>query len=187
MKTLFLLIIILFSSMLIQAQSCKDVVYPTEGKSVIFDCCIEEVYDGNRVRFTKNDTTSIIEAISIIKSGLTLDLIPMDDYVVYKGHNYKYYAEKYAEAHQKKIAGIIVASVGLAELLTGLILLDDGNVPLPQLFIIGGVVSFSIGVPLAISGGVEESKNKIAMEKAKRSTNLSFGVTNNGLGLILSF
>ena len=187
MKKFILILIVLFNVILIQAQNYKDVVYPTEGRSVIFDCCIEEVYDGNKVRFTKNDTASVIEAISIIKDGLTLNLQAVESYAVYNGQNYNYYAEKYDEANKKKTAGIIVGVVGLAEVLAGLIMLDSHNEPFPQLFILVGTIGVSIGTPLAISGGIEAANNKKAMEKANSSAKLSLGLTNNGVGLVLNF
>ena len=187
MKKLILFILVIFSSILIQAQVCNDVVYPTKGGSVIFDCCIEDVSNGNMVRFTKNDTTSIIEAISIIKDGLTLNLQVVESYAVYNGHNYNYYAKKYDEANKKKTAGIIVGVVGLAEVLAGLIMLDSHNEPFPQLFILVGTIGVSVGTPLAISGGIEAANNKKAMEKANSSAKLSLGLTNNGVGLVLNF
>jgi hypothetical protein len=187
MKKTILFIAILFSSIFIRAQNCNDVVYPTAGKSVIFDCCIDEVYDGNKVRFTKNDTTSVIEAISIIKAGLTLNLLPLESFAIYKGHNYNYYAGRYQLANQRKTAGFIVGAIGFAEMLTGLIMLDTADEPFPQLFIFVGSITFSVGVPLAISGGIEASNNKEAMAKAKSNTSLAFGITNNGLGLLFNF
>ena len=191
MKKPILFIAIVFSSILIQAQVCKDVIYPTMGKSVIFNCCIEEVSDGNMVRYTINDSSSVIEAISIIKSGLTLELISLGDEpygnVLYKGHNYNHYAEKYEEANRKKIAGIIVSSVGLVELLAGIIFLDNSNNSPPRIFIFAGVITFSVGMPIAFSGAIEASNNKKAMEKVKSNASLSFGATNNGVGLVLNF
>jgi len=191
MKKLYLFIVILFSSLLIQAQSCEDVVYPTKGRSVIFDCCIREVKDGNQVRFTKNDSTYTIEAISIIKAGLTLNLIPLSsepyNNVVYKGHHYSYYADRYEQASQKKLAGIIISSLGVGELLTGLVLLETAKNPTPQIFLMVGTITFGVGMSIAISGGVEASNNKKAMEKVKNSTKLTLGATNHGIGLVLSF
>ncbi len=191
MRKSVLLAAIIFSGIFIQAQTCKDVIYPTKGKSVIFDCCIEEVKDGNMVRFTKNDTTSFIEAISIIKAGLTLQLTTLGNEPygnsLYKGHNYKHYAEKYEEANKRKIAGIIVSAIGLSEVLAGLIFLDNSHGPAPQMLIFGGTIAFSVGIPIALSGGIEASNNKKAMKKIKNNASLSFGTTNHGIGLVLNF
>ena len=187
MKKIILFITVLFSSLLSQAQVCSDVVYPTEGKYVIFDCCIEEVYDGNKVRFTKNDTTLIIEAISIIKEGLTLNLKPLESYVLYKGFNHSYYTEKYEQARIKQRVGLLVGVAGFIELITGILLMGDTDVPIPQVLFLTGIATISTGVPLAISGLVEEKKNREAMEKTKNNARLSLGLTNHGVGLVLNF
>ncbi len=177
--------------MLIVAQECKDVIYPTKGKSIIFDCCIEKVQDGNWVHFTKNDSAAVIEAVSIIKAGLTLNLIPLEGAThgnaLYKGHDYIYYTEKYERAKKKKTAGMLVSGLGLGEVLIGLAYNSMSSSGSSRILMIMGIVTFNVGMPLAISGGVEASNNMKAMAKVKNNTSLSFGTTNHGIGLVLNF
>jgi len=190
-KLLLLLITLVLSNLLIQAQDCKDVVYPTKGRSVIFNCCIDEVNNGNRVLFTKDGITESIEAISIIKDGQTLNLISLNSdtlsNAVYRGHNYRYYDEKYRQATIKKNVGMIISAIGLVEAIAGALLIESGNEPFPQILIFAGAVAFSVGIPIAISGGVEASNNLKAREMSKLNASLTFGTTPHGLGLVLHF
>ncbi|NQU34203.1 MAG: hypothetical protein HQ521_13305 [Bacteroidetes bacterium] len=55
------------------------------------------------------------------------------------------------------------------------------------LLYLGGAIIGDLGIVLWISGGIKASNNKDAMEKVQKSTNLSFGPTNNGVGLILKY
>ena len=195
--------------MLMQGQeNCTDIIYPTDGKSIIFNCCIDEVKDGNIVYFVKDGKRHIVESIAINKGGRYIELkveshqpievIPEAEPVtgLYKGHDYNYYNEKYMKANGQKRFGVIFTLLGTGLAVGGVVILaneankyvyNESNVVVGALMYVNGIILFNIGVPLWISGGIKKTNNRRAMEATKRSMNLSLGTTNNGAGLIVRF
>ena len=56
----------MFSCMLALTQEeCKDIVYPTGGKEIINDCCINAIKYGNVVYYKKDGKTAMIPAYAI--------------------------------------------------------------------------------------------------------------------------
>lgn len=202
MKKLFLFIAIVFSGMLMQAQDeCTDIIYPADGGSIIFNCCITDVSQGNIVSYTKDSISGIIVAVAISKDGQYVDLKKYKSSLdskaetvnepdgLYRGHNYDYYSKQYNRASSRQVFGAFLTVFGLGLEIGGLVMANrssSNNRAATNLYI-AGAISFTIGFPLLISGGAKKANNKRAMEECKRNANLSLGATNNGLGLVLNF
>ena len=202
MKKLILLMSILFSLIIVNAQT--DIIYPAEGGNIIFNCKINEVKNGNTVHFTKDSISSAVEAVAITKDGIYIDL---DHYVkklsrdksssqgseqsgLYRGHDYKYYQKLYNQAKGSAGFGSFMTILGLGGTIAGTIMtLDDKvkNDETARILYIAGAISFNIGMPVWISGAVKAANNKRAMDMTKRNTNLSFRTTNHGVGLVFNF
>lgn len=192
MKTLTIIIAILGSAVLLNAQT--DIIYPAEGGNIIFDCKINEVKNGNKVYYMKDSTSDSVLAVAITKDGNYIDL---SEYVskmnrdkvtnrgsqtgLYRGFDYDYYQEKHSKATSLEGIGLMITTIGVGSAALGYfgIISDD--------YFIAGVMLLNIGLPLAIMGSVMAANNRKAMEMTKSNTNLSFGVTNNGVGLVLNF
>ena len=210
MKVLVLTFFFVFSGMLMLAQEeCKDIIYPIDGESIIFNCCIKEVKHGNLVFFTREGVSDSLAAVAITKDGQYIDLKkymsqldnqvspPEDPEVLYKGHNFSYYNEIYRKATVQRSAGIVLTVLGAFLGTTGVITLSNnsknsaynntsGNM-LGTTILVLGAISFDVGLPMWISGGIKRSNNRKAMEEIERNMNLSFGVSRDGVGLVLKF
>ncbi len=195
MKKITIITIILLSTFFLKAQQCKDVIYPTKGESIIFNCCIDEVKYGNMVRYTKNDSTSFIEAITIVKDGITLELKPnkavsssQENNGLYKGHDYNFYQQEYKQAKKLRTTGIIIASVGLfGGAALGTILAVTDNPLGAQVSFFVGTIVLGTGTAILLVGAGKANNAKKAMDAAKNQSNLSLGLSNNGIGLIFTF
>ena len=211
MKRSAIIIAILLSIVLVNAQEeCKDIIYPTDGKSIIFNCCIDEVKDGNIVYFVKEGKGYIVEAIAVNKDGRYIELTPGEGQQqpvevvpqvetptgLYKGHDYKYYNIQFIKATTQKHVGVILTLVGTGMTIGGLAMLvneankyyyNENNVIVGAMLYINGIIMVNIGIPLWIAGGIKRSNNRKAMEATKRNANLSLGITGNGAGLVLRF
>lgn len=196
MKTLILTMLLLIG-MISTAQDCGDIVYPTDGSAVIFDCCIKEVKDGNMVMYTKGTESHMIRAKTIVRGGLTLQLTKINPTIgtgIYRGHDYDYYKSLSEKARRQRNVGSFLTITGFGFQVIGIVFLADGNYSndgAGQAFYWLGFIEWSVGLPLWISGGVKNVNNKRAMEECRRNTanipKLNLGLTSNGVGLTLKF
>lgn len=199
MKNLILVIAILFSTIVLKAQT--DIIYPVNDTVSIQGCVINDIKDGNMVFYTKDSISNVIEADGVYRNGNYIalssdaDISPVNPYKysrLYKGHYYDYYSNLHTKALSKRNIGIGLTFFGLSAAVAGGLILRDGgynNITsgiIPALYF-GGALIADIGTFLWISGGVKASNNKKAMEFTQRTTNLSFATTANGIGLVLSF
>jgi len=193
MKKLTVTIVILFGALFINAQS--DIIYPSKSKKAIKRCKITQVSNINMVYYTKNYLSDSIEATSILKDGTYITFNKTPEISVserqgyYKGHDYSYYQSKYKPAKRMQRIGIAITILGIG-VGTGIYFvaksMDSMNAAKDE-FLPASVIVINVGISLWVSGGIIASNNKKAIEKIKRDANLSFGVTNNGVGLVLNF
>lgn len=200
MKKLTLINIIFFIAIISNAQT--DEIYPIEGEP-IRDCKITEVRNGNIVYYIKNFHDHNIEAVAIIRNGnyTALSSYNTNQYNpnsssnssqtgMYRGHDYSYYQKLYKRAQGSAGFGSVMTVLGLGGTIAGTIMtLDDKvkNDETAEILYIAGAISFNIGLPVWISSAVIAANNKRAMEMTSSSTQLSFGITNNGVGLVFNF
>ncbi len=185
MKKLILLMSILFSLIIVNAQT--DIIYPAKSKISIYNCKITEVRDGNIVHFNKDSVPDTVEAVAISKDGNYITL-GTGEMAIYHSQNrlynehYNYYEKKYKRAKINKIFGVVLTIAGFGAQVYGL-----ANDTFTNMYIFyGGAIVFNVGLPLWISGGIKASNNKKAMNRTK-NINLSLSTTNNGVGLVLNF
>ena len=122
-------------------EECKDIIYPTDGKSIIFNCCIDEVKDGNIVYFVKEGKGYIVEAIAVNKDGRYIELTPGEGRQepvevvpqvetptgLYKEHDYNY-AIQHMKATTQKRVGVVLTLVGTGMTIGGLaMLVNEAN------------------------------------------------------------
>ncbi len=211
MKSLLVISLFFFSMVLIHAQNeCTDIIYPNDGESIIFDCCIDEVKNGNVVYFTKNGNAHFVKAIGLSKNGQYIDLNEFVDppkqeaqvtdpgQAKYSGHNYNYYFAKYKGATSRRNIGIglTILGTGLTIGGTAILAVESGKVASQQsdarinagatMYLIG-VISVNVGVPLWISGGIKRGNNKRAMDATRNNLSLSAATTGHGIGLMFNF
>lgn len=106
---------------------------------------------------------------------------PYNQNGLYKGHNYQYYRIKTTSAG-------LWAGFGCLCTLTGVFFLACISSETPssnESNLIIGSILFNLGLLLWISHGIKHGNNKRAMEQTKYNRNLSFGVTENGVGITL--
>jgi hypothetical protein len=204
MKHSLLVIGLVFLGFLSCAQEqCKDIIYTLEEGNIIFDCCVKEVKNGNMVQYVKDGDTAIVAATALIKDGQRLELSgpgkPQDNQMItsrpdslYRGHDLAYYQDAYRRARGQAGVGAFFTFFGIVCELGGLIIINSGDGEgdpenIGKGLIIGGAVMGTIGIPILISGGVKRANNGRAIEEIERKTSLTFGPTNNGVGLTLSF
>ncbi len=191
-----LLVILILSSFTMIAQ--KDVIYPEIGKASIRKCTIIKVTDGNMVHYQKDSISSIIKAVSIRRDGNYIKLssevfdLSKNQFAYYKGKSYDYYVNEHVKVIKNRNLGIGLTFCGIgAGLIGGLTMNNGGNSTktkraLAALFIGGGIIT-NIGIIVWVSEGSHAANISKAMKKAKKNANLSLGITNNGVGLLLSF
>jgi hypothetical protein len=205
MKIKAFFIAMVLSGMLIQAQEvCKDIIYPVENKSIIFNCCIYEVSNGNMVHYILNGDSAKITAVAITKDGQHIDLLKYKDQLEdddktlinipgkYKGHDFEYYQEQFKRADSQRNLGIVFTILGISSEIIGFMIAFDVNDQQKNegfgwgLIIAGGILE-TIGIPLWISGGIRRGNNKKAMAEIQRNMDLSIGTTSNGIGITFRF
>jgi len=199
MKKFNLGILLVFIGIQVFGQS--DIIYPAKGNKVIDSCEITQVKNGNVVYYTKDSLSNVIVAVAINQNGTYIALSNDPDNNnsksyqsnqsgLYRGHDYDYYNKLYKRAKGSAGFGGFMTIIGLGGSIAGSVMtLDDQTNNDEAAFIatIAGAVLFNIGLPVWISSGVKKRNNKNAMEMTNRNTNLSFGTTNNGVGLVLNF
>ena len=117
---------------------------------------------------------------------ISLRTITIESDSLYEGHNYNYYYEQYREAKSMRIFGIVLTSLGVGAFVTGVVYMNinfDTGTP----FLLTGFIVAQGGGAIWIVQSIKVNKNRNAMEQIKRSTSLSFGATDSGVGLVLRF
>lgn len=110
------------------------------------------------------------------------------DSMVTANNQYEKYKKQYNKSRKNASTGSVIMGIGAVTTMTGLILNGKANQQaLSHILLTAGFVIFNIGAPVTVSNSVKASNNKKAMEKTKSNTNLSFGLTNNGVGLVMTF
>ena len=212
MKKLILSITLLFFGMYLLAQKeCTDVIHPADYKKSITNCCIKDVKPGNIVVYSSDGLTYETAAIAISYRGEYVYLtdnkgvigikIREDNYqgILYQGHNGEHYQRLLAEANGKIIFGTVISISGIGMIVAGRIIirnnfkkwyssfntasLGDGT---GIVFFIAGVAGCVGGVFLLIDGINKRKPNKKALDEFNK-LNLSLGITNDGIGLVLRF
>jgi hypothetical protein len=198
MKKLTFIIAILFSALLGNAQT--DIIYPAESGNIIFNCKINEVKNGNSVFYTKDSISYVVIAIAISKDGNYIDLKKYkqelqpntkDNDTPHQAlnKNYTYFESKYNKAKYNMISGVLLTVSGVTLTYVGHLMTNDkndNNDKAGQISLVSGVVLVAVGIPVLIVNSYKKGKYKKEMEKYNQ-TNLSLGITNNGIGLVLNF
>ena len=196
MKRVLFLIIIVFNTILVKAQS--DIIYPADSGNIIFNCKIIEVKNGNNVYYVKDSISYNVVAIAITKDGNYIDLTKYTESLnkdkkksdLYQGHDYKYYEKLYLKSKGKANSASFFTIFGFGFTIAGVVMSFDNNSDndkIASIMSIGGFILFNIGLPSWIANGVKANNNKKAMEISKVQANLSFGTTKNGIGLTFHF
>lgn len=182
-------------------DECKDIVYPSDGNEIIFDCCITTVKYGNVVYYKKNGKTAITPAYAINRDGQYLDLKKYKNQLseneessLDNGYSYDhdYYSQIFKSATTQRNFGISFVVIGLGLEVWGYILVSDEestqeNIDIGGGLMIAGAILENIGIPLWISGGVKRGNNRRVMEDMERNTSLSLATSKNGIGIVLRF
>lgn len=192
----YISLILLVNSLLVYSQN--DVIYPEGGKAIIRKCTISDVIDGNEVHYSKDSITDVVKAVAIVYNGTYIDLYehrftkeieqPYKKAVV----DYDFYNSNYNRAIRNRNTGIILTVSGLcASVLGGIYIGNPGNTKSDnivfEVLYIGGAVVANVGMILWVSEGIRAANNRKAMKGAVRNTKLSLGLSNNGIGLLLTF
>jgi hypothetical protein len=197
MKKLILLVPVLLFFIGIQAQN--DKIYPVKGFRPINNCKIIKVLNGNVVYYSKLFKNDSIPAKAIIKDGNYIKLVDDDTVTaptlaepnkteLYKGHDYHYYGRLYSNAITTRNTGIGLAIVGLGCTIGGVLLNQKtGGDDSAALVYLGGSLMVDVGAFLWIYGGIKAKNNLNAMTMTRLKVDVSFGPTNNGVGLALNF
>lgn len=157
-KLSLLIICILFGIQGMAQQNFKDAVHPLENRKTTLDYNIKNYRPDS----------------------------------LYQGYDYEYYHKKYKSAKTLRNAGLSVTVIGLTIITGGLIAAVDQGVVSGasdnvERAMFAGLMIANIGAPLWISGGIMTNNNHMAMKRSQNVANLSFGITNNGVGLVLKF
>ncbi len=189
-------------------DDCKDIIYPEDNTSIIFNCCIYEVLDNNVVYYTREGDSASIAAASIVKDGkeIKFDISQYEYQAVtqkqitenqvvpdglYRGKDYNYYAEAFRVSTNQRNAGVIFTVIGLGLEIGGFAVAANSNTfrddNLAALLIVTGGILEMVGIPLWVAGGVKRANNKRVMNDMERNMNLSFGASGYGAGLVLKF
>ena len=197
---LIFLIILLGSVSILAQEECTDIIYLSDGQSMIFKCCIDEIKDGNIVHYTKERKSDTVTAMAVDVDGKYIDLsrflrqgnadttnMPASE--LSTNNSYRYYSTQYNGASKQKLTGTYLTFSGAFLGVTGYILLNNNSSesykePLGAILFVVGNLALNIGIPLWISGAVKARNNRNAMEEIQKM-NLSLKATGNGIGLVL--
>jgi hypothetical protein len=81
-------------------------------------------------------------------------------------------------------AGIILTSAAAGFYATAL-LTANTNMKSTPIFMTAWFCALNVGIPLWISGGIKRNNNRKMIEQINKTSKISFGITNNGVGLVL--
>ncbi len=101
-------------------------------------------------------------------------------------HNYDYYNVRFKKLTKLRNAGICLTSASVGFYI-GALITSGYNLNTTAVLFFSSVATLTAGVPLWIVGGLKRKKNRKEMEQIKRNTNITFGTTYNGVGLVLNF
>lgn len=187
-----------------QKQS-NDVIYPTHGNDSISFCKIIKIRKGNQVIYQHLGIQDTVDAIAVVKKGIFIDFrtyeeIKSDVYPMLQPQNledkgeqsYIHYQSEYKKHSTQKDIGMTFTAIGGVLLATSFILAksnsQSNNNQLGTITMVIAGVGINIGAPLWISSYFKAENNRLAMERCKKpEVSLNYGVTENGLGLILKF
>jgi hypothetical protein len=186
------------------------VIYPVSQVSQIDsinNCYILKIKGWNTIIFEKDNVQDTVLAIAAVRNGRFIDFRTREEvknnaYPHIFGStdkkdiikNEKYYQLQYQQAVKQKRGGAAVSIIGAFAGLTSIFIID-GNMkndkPTRLVYtvgIIGGGILFNLGTPIWISGSIKAKKSKEAMMRhQQKNLSLNYGVTNNGVGLVLKF
>lgn len=206
MKPFFLLLIFLGLYQLAIGQNLKyDVIYPANGNDSITFCHIMKIRKGNQVIFQHLGIQDTVEAIAVVRKGVfidfrTYDEIKDDAYPILKPlqiedkgeEAYLHYESLYKKYTNQKQLGMTFTVIGGVLLGTSLILAgnnaDSDHSQIGTITIVLAGFGINIGAPVWISSYFKAENNKYAMDRCKKpQASLNYGITGNGIGLILKF
>jgi len=196
---LLLLSVFLTTNVLISQNTDTDVIYPLHNDPPIKGCKIIDIVHGNVVVYTKYGDKYRIKAISVKRNGEFINLTSTsgssnsqsnnDNSGIYRGQNYEYYHNIKQNAAGRKTFGVLLTLFGIGGMVGAQVYAaEGGDLETAQILDIVGFISFNIGIPLWISGGIKNKNNKKAMQKCQNSNySLNFGQTQHGIGLAFRF
>lgn len=185
--------------LMIHAQT--DVIFSSDSMVQVKDCQINQIKKGNWVVYTKDGLTDSIQATAIEREQVYLDLhslnvmefnAPTNQEQVwpgaYRDHNYQYYSNIASHMAGWKTGSTAIAAAGLISFAIGMEMAKDKesrNDDKASYILLGGIVFFNVGVSMNIYTSSRYRNNKEAMERIKHVSLISFGTTNEGVGLII--
>ena len=212
MKTLPLLIVLIFFGMLSKAQeNCTDGILSADLKESILNCCIKDLKHNNTVVYTVNGQTYEIDAAAVNFNGAYYELninwnsfknkiTELKDAEIENEKNtYEYYYKNYEKATTQRNAGIVLTIIGSGFVAAGSILIvnnfalfssDNETTRKSNIggaLFLSGAASLGIGIPLWAVGGNKRRKHQADMEIMENQPNLSLRVSKNSFGLVLNF
>ena len=108
--------------------------------------------------------------------------------------DYAYYSDLYYKSKEKKERGITFTAFGVVLSGVSIVIVakqkvySNANIIMGSAAYIVGGVFINVGIPKWISNTVKENNNRAAMETCRKSNiSLNYGITENGIGLILKF
>lgn len=199
---LFALFVPIFTAF--SQEECEDMIYTIKENRILFNCCIEEVVNGNMVIFLKDGERDSVAAYAVNKGGQFLELVrqgeplaekPLEsayDPNLYKGYTYAYYEDLLRRSKNIQGFGLTITVVGLGLGIAGTVGLMDNfghwnDEGLQAKLLLAGVILFNVGMPVMISGSVMRSNNKKALGIIQTQKGLSLGITNYGVSLTYRF
>lgn len=190
MKKIAFSIIFFFLSTLLFSQS--DIIYPSKNQNIIRRCTITKVKNSNVVYFIKENVSDSIEAIAIVRNDLFINLKNSNQNPLYKNHDYNYYQDKYKRALISRNIGIGITGLGVGVIVLSYSLYQNERetgmgCPATVITATGALLINSIGIAIWSSNAQRAINNKKAMQMTDPLTNLYFGTTNSGIGLVLNF
>lgn len=207
-----ILIIALFIGMTVFGQGqYTDIVYPADSEDTISNCNIIKVKEGNVILFEHHGVVQKLAAKAIVwdseyydlseyleketESNATTTGLPADP--VKEKLMYNYYNGLYLKSKKQMGTGMFLTVFGLGTGIIGYKLLSnntyngkvtgsDNTAIIGSIMFLGGALLFNAGAPIWIVGAVKKGANKKEMEKIKpRHWSLQYGITENGIGLVL--
>lgn len=206
MKKLILLSVVILYGINGMAQyrnKCYDIVHPANKSENIFNCCINDIRNGNIVVFTKKSKTYEVEAFAINLCGEYFELnnndvdsikIKINPYRRYQWDKYEFYKLNFEQAKRTRNKGIGFIVAGTALTVGGIVLVErnfdfsgNGKAMAGLIMAIAGPGLFIPGIVFTVKGRQNRVYYKNAMEQSLKNKHLSLGITSNGVGLVLKF
>jgi hypothetical protein len=203
-KALFFTIIFLIGLSAFSQEECHDIIFTDDGNRMIFNCCIQEVVDGNTVVYTKDGKLGRIRAVAVTNDGQYYELEgpaePAEKPAVvleidpdkYRGKDYKYYERLFYGARTRQRIGILFTFSGLGLEIAGIVMSNKDNLTTAEMnraagIYLAGAILENLGIPLWISGGIKKANNRKAMKKIKKQQDIYLGWNSYGVGVGFRF